>query len=961
MRCLPLLLALLALPAGAQNFVDDFANYPAGSDGAPAWQPLALGFATADGAYHGRDGLSVWHAVPFAAEASVAVDVAVTTPPGNPDGWLTAGLGLTVDERNYWGLHLVASPLKDGVRHHYCELSEALDGHWQAENADETKLTREPSRGGEFPWRDGVTYHCELSWSAAGIHARILEAGNEVAHFGFTFPTGTKVVAAGRPALRAYGFDARFSHAVASVAHVAAEPQAAPPPAWVSRPGEAIAPATGYFATKQVGDRWWLVDPEGKPFFDVGTDHIRYEGHWCEKLGYAPYSKVSAAKYGSEEAWAKVAAQRLRDWNFNVVAAGHAPSVRHRGLGHVLFASFGSGFAPRDPICDAIHWTGFPNVFSPDWPHWCRLVAARMAAEAGTDPWCLGYFLDNELEWYGKHGSLVDEVFQREPDHTAKKFLLDWLLARYGGLDGLNQALGTHFADKAAFLASKTVPIGGPKLPEIHSEFLKEIAERYFRVPCEALRAADPHHLIWGCRFAGQGPEEAVAICGKYTDVFTINTYPMVDMAAGVVQDTPALLARYYELAHKPMVITEWSFPALDAGLPCTSGAGMRVDTQAQKARCYQIFADMIADQPFMVGYHYFMYLDEPKEGIATTFPEDSNYGLINLQDEPYPELTAMATKVNAAVAGRHQRSSFAAQPPAAGPLPAGTPAALRNDSPNDLTDVPAVTDTPEPRAAILAKVAPGQTVVLPPDGDAGREVQTVELKGGDAVWACTTRGGGLFDAVSAEGLRLGNVALACRQTLPSGALAWPSAEHVERLTVRHQGSATILDAVMRHDGDEHTAAFRVMARAVVFVDRPLCLVRPLWYQSLDDRPWTLDQAFVFCRPQIGGGEDHSIVGGPHVPAYYLRFGGWTDEKLGGLFGAFCPRSDWNVSFFADTGKHPDAYFKVDVSLAKGQQWVAPQQSYLWMVALKDPSTWRAVTGRYQPAGELSLVPAEGH
>ena len=67
------------------------------------------------------------------------------------------------------------------------------------------------------------------------------------------------------------------------------------------------------------------------------------------------------------------------------------------------------------------------------------------------------------------------------------------------------------------------------------------------------------------------------------------------------------------EVVRKPMIITEWSFPALDSGLPCKHGAGMRVDTQDQKAACYRIFANAMADLPFLVGYHWFMWADEPR------------------------------------------------------------------------------------------------------------------------------------------------------------------------------------------------------------------------------------------------------------------------------------------------------------------------------------------------------------
>jgi hypothetical protein len=45
---------------------------------------------------------------------------------------------------------------------------------------------------------------------------------------------------------------------------------------------------------------------------------------------------------------------------------------------------------------------------------------------------------------------------------------------------------------------------------------------------------------------------------------------------------------------------------------------------------------------PFLLGYDYFMWVDEPALGISTPFPEDSNYGLINEDGAPYALLTTM-------------------------------------------------------------------------------------------------------------------------------------------------------------------------------------------------------------------------------------------------------------------------------------------------------------------------------
>ena len=50
---------------------------------------------------------------------------------------------------------------------------------------------------------------------------------------------------------------------------------------------------------------------------------------------------------------------------------------------------------------------------------------------------------------------------------------------------------------------------------------------------------------------------------------------------------------------------------------------------------------------PFLLGYDYFMWVDEPALGISKEFPEDSNYGLVNEDGRPYELLTKMFTQVH--------------------------------------------------------------------------------------------------------------------------------------------------------------------------------------------------------------------------------------------------------------------------------------------------------------------------
>ena len=154
-------------------------------------------------------------------------------------------------------------------------------------------------------------------------------------------------------------------------------------------------------ASKKSAGLWWLIDPKGQPTLSIGTDHVSFTSHWCEALGYAPYARNVKQLYGAAEPWADEATRRLRAWNFNVLGAGCSPQTRYHGLAHTEFSSFGADFSAIAALVPKTTWTGWPDVFDPRFEPFCEIRASQRC-RAGDDPWLLGYFLDNELEWFGK-------------------------------------------------------------------------------------------------------------------------------------------------------------------------------------------------------------------------------------------------------------------------------------------------------------------------------------------------------------------------------------------------------------------------------------------------------------------------------------------------------------------------------------------------------------------------------
>jgi hypothetical protein len=583
------------------------------------------------------------------------IEATVTIIGKSGSDWKVAGVVLYEDKRNHWHLALVESPDSQGAEHFY-ELQELYEGRWLAQNQPETRLTSEESFNSGIRWEYNKPYRLRLTFTPERILGEIFDpCGRLLFRQGYRFDN-PKAVAFGRPALDNGGFIAAFDDVKVEAEEVVEmKEQRETVPRYTGCGFKRVkGKERGFFHMEEIGGRWWVIDPNGCGFFAIGTDHIRFTGHWCEKLGYAPYHRNNLERYGSEERWTEVTIKRLLDWGFNLLGAGHSESLRHKGLAHTLFLSFGSGFASYEEIVPKVHWTGFPNVFSPKFERYCDVRAREICSEAKDDPWLFGYFLDNELEWYGKTHrpwGIFTEAVKKPPEHSAKKALVDLLKERYRTIEELNRAWETGFGSFDEMMGR--TDWGEPTNEEAERDamdFVALVADRYFSITSAAIERYDPNHMILGCRFAGSAPDPVWKAAGKYCDIVTLNFYGRVDLDTGEPMGLVEHLKRCYELSNRPLMITEWSFPALDSGLPCKHGAGMRVDTQRQKARCFEVYQKTFFATPFVVGSDYFMWVDEPALGISSTFPEDSNYGLVNEKDEPYREFVEAVKEINGRV-----------------------------------------------------------------------------------------------------------------------------------------------------------------------------------------------------------------------------------------------------------------------------------------------------------------------
>ena len=72
------------------------------------------------------------------------------------------------------------------------------------------------------------------------------------------------------------------------------------------------------------------------------------------------------------------------------------------------------------------------------------------------------------------------------------------------------------------------------------------------------------------------------------------------------------------------------------------------------RAKAYSNYETRLESLPQAVGYHWFQWSDEPKEGRFDG--ENSNYGLVNIADQPYMEFVDAVSAANKAALEMHQQ-----------------------------------------------------------------------------------------------------------------------------------------------------------------------------------------------------------------------------------------------------------------------------------------------------------------
>ena len=420
--------------------------------------------------------------------------------------------------------------------------------------------------------------------------------------------------------------------------------------------------ATGHFRFEKVGGKWWMVDPDGNLFWSHGVVRVTpssaitpLDGRefYFESLPpqgdefalfyetkdelLAPYYEArkikktydfSAAnifrKYGKNwrDAYAETVHKRLKSWGLNTIANSSDKDIFMRRK-----TPYVERFEIKGPaLSGKAAWWPFRDPFDPAFR---KNVADNLKSRSDMtdDPWCIGFFVDNEIHW-GDKFDLARFTIMSPASLAGKIRFKGELEKKYGGISGLNGAWGTKFADWDAFLQNREVPKGADK--KDLEDFTSLMAEEYFKVIREEFDKFAPNKLYLGCRFAGSN-ENVVRIGAKYCDAVSYNRYAdnlkKLKLPAGI---------------DKPVMIGEWHFGALDRG-PFHPSLIKR-ENQADRADSYYEYAKSALENPNVVGIHWHQFSDQ----AATSRFDGENFqvGLTDVCDTPYAETIAKIREI---------------------------------------------------------------------------------------------------------------------------------------------------------------------------------------------------------------------------------------------------------------------------------------------------------------------------
>jgi hypothetical protein len=374
-------------------------------------------------------------------------------------------------------------------------------------------------------------------------------------------------------------------------------------------------------------DTLWFVSPKGEVQFLNTVTTVQPYQFGRDRDGIHYVSQDWNSKPGGDgdlDAWAQKTAARVLAMGF-------------KGLGAWSNPVFHKYDIPVSRDLNISTWIpqSARRFYSPEWAPAAEYSVSTQVTPLKDNANLIGYFLDNELDW-GDGGSGPGTYFDSlSPEDPNRVEVGKVIQATWPALADFNRDWHVELKSWKDIDAWQTLSHEHPQAyNRLLTAWLSHLGEDYFKLTCGLIRKYDPNHLVLGVRFRGQAPREVVRASRGYSDAESINYY---------VSDA-RLDSEMFQMMHEdsgqPILITEYSFHALDGRSGNRNTVGFAAQVLDQKARAdgYRLFTTRAARVPYIVGVDWFQWSDEPPSG-RNSDGEDVNFGIVDVDDTAYPLL----------------------------------------------------------------------------------------------------------------------------------------------------------------------------------------------------------------------------------------------------------------------------------------------------------------------------------
>ncbi len=422
--------------------------------------------------------------------------------------------------------------------------------------------------------------------------------------------------------------------------------------------------STGFFHLQKDSKRWWLIKPDGIATWSIGTMAAmpNNSGNGNVEL-YNWYQ----TRYGENRTgFANMLFDTLKSWGFNSYAGwtsdnfaqitkqkfksgeDYFPMFRVLGLSAMgdekdYYVTNSKGESKNGDHSMA-------DPFNPDWRKDAREKAEKQIPEYRDEPWFAGWYVDNEIEF----NDLFKFVWA---EYSGKEFIRR-LQKKYESIDQLNKTWSSGFGkyNYSSFeeiLQKKPEPKDWTdQLYSDFTEFERTIIKEYIHFTYDLIKELDPHHLVISNRL-NLGPMgdlyRTMDLWGKY-DLICMNIYPE-NLLFGFSPGELELMKRLYEGTGKPVIIGEWSVPAISEKLygfgkdtynrPLDWSWPQVVRNQTERGEVYRACMNQLASMDFIVGAGWFKPID------VNSPVRRANRGLIDSNFQPYNEMIKAIKETN--------------------------------------------------------------------------------------------------------------------------------------------------------------------------------------------------------------------------------------------------------------------------------------------------------------------------